>query len=263
MECEVLLTPDMSRRGHRMLTAMCETAHAFGVKVHVSEVWRKKAPVLMTYGLGHMVRRHWTEAHQRNGGQIVGWDLGYWDRESKAICKMRVTVNADHPWRMIAPESPERFAESNIDLRDDYDPRGHIVVVGMGRKQRNWKGLGHQDWERAKIKALREEFPRRQIFYRPKRPERIHGVNNIGGPIEEVLKHASLVVCHHSNVAVDACIAGVPVRCDDGAAYALYRITENPTRSQRLAFLESLAHWQYSQLEAAQAWPFLKAKLGA
>ena len=37
------------------------------------------------------------------------------------------------------------------------------------------------------------------------------------GTIADVLNGCSVVVCRHSNVAVDACIAGVPVECEGGA----------------------------------------------
>ena len=72
------------------------------------------------------------------------------------------------------------------------------------------------------------------------------------------MKGASLVVCSHSNVAVDACIAGIPVDCTDGAALALYKDNQNPTVERRLEFLRSLAWWQWSTREAPQAWEFIK-----
>ena len=80
-------------------------------------------------------------------------------------------------------------------------------------------------------------------------------------PIEEALKGKSLVVCRHSNVAIDACIAGVPVRCEDGAAFALYRDFERPTRDERLGFLRSLAWWNWKPSEAGEAWKYLISRL--
>jgi hypothetical protein len=260
MDVEILICHDMSRRGHRILEAMAASAGAVGVNAIVNDRWRQAAPIVMTYGLGHRERRHWTDAHRKQGGRVIAWDLGYWNRDGKD-CNMRVTLDEDHPWRMIKPESGARFAATGIELRDDRSPTGHVVIVGMGRKQRAWKGHPHQEWERHAIKSARAEFPKRRVYYRPKKPEYLPGTPTIGGEIDVALKGASLVVCHHSNVAVDACVAGIPVRCEDGAAYALYRHGENPTRAERLSFLESLAHWQYAPSEGLQAWSFIKARL--
>ena len=81
------------------------------------------------------------------------------------------------------------------------------------------------------------------------------------GAIEDVLRNASLLVCAHSNTAVDACIAGVPVECDDGAAFALYAGNAAPNRDERRAFLEALAWWQWTTQEAPAAWAVIRDQL--
>lgn len=87
-------------------------------------------------------------------------------------------------------------------------------------------------------------------------------VSRWGMPIDEALRGASLVVCRHSNVAVDACVAGIPVECDDGAAAALYRGNPNPTREQRAEFLRRLTFWEWRPDEAAQAWDWILTVTG-
>jgi hypothetical protein len=66
---------------------------------------------------------------------------------------------------------------------------------------------------------------------------------------------ASMLVCRHSNCAVDAVVAGVPIECEDGAAKWLdgkpYK------RRTRKDFLNRLAYWQWKASEAAQAWQFI------
>lgn len=262
LKVEILLASDLILRAEKMLNAMIAAAPIAGVDVIVSKSWQNASPVLMSYGLGHPVRRGWTEAHKRNGGTLIGWDLGYWLRDVKHAFSMRCTINDDHPHRWIRPEDPSRWDRAGIDLREDYDPAGPIVLVGMGRKQCVLMGIGWQDWERKKLQELKDRFPDRRIIYRPKREtDRLDGAPSILGPIEDVLRGASLVVCHHSNVAVDACIAGVPVECSDGAAFALYAQGINPTREQRLDFLRSLAWWQWTPLEAVAAWDYLGARI--
>lgn len=265
MRCEVLLDPvGLASRGRKMLEAMIAAAPDAGVEVIVNSEWKRAAPVLMSYGLGHMTRRAWTREHVRTGGRLIGWDLGYWNRDVPVRFNMRLTLDEEHPHRWIGPEAPERFDAAGIVLREDYSAAGPIVLVGLGRKQRRHKGHPGLAWEMAKLQELRKRFKGRRIVYRPKRLEAgLPGVATATGAIEDVLRGASLVVTAHSNVAIDACIAGVPVECDDGAAFALYRGNPNPNREQRRAFLQSLAWWQWSPVEALQAWEFIKSKLGA
>src|SRR5207247_6184250 len=127
-------------------------------------------------------------------------------------------------------------------------------------------GLPIYTWERAALLRIRRVYPVRPIIYRPKNEDGtiLPGTRKMAGmPIEQVLRRASLVMCRHSNVAVDACIAGVPAVCEDGAASWLYNNDlenpTNPTYEQRLRFLRNLAWWQWRPTEAAQCWQFLLA----
>lgn len=241
---------------------MIAAADGAGVNLVVGKTWKAKAPVLMSYGLGHPVRREWTQKHVAAGGRLIGWDLGYWDRDIPLGFNMRLTIDDDHPHRWIAPERPERFDEAQIPLRDDASADGPIVLCGLGSKQRRVKGYRGQEWELRTLKRLVKRYPGRRIVYRPKRPETpLARCATVLGPIEDALRGASLLVCSHSNVAVDACIAGVPVECDDGAAFALYRDNPKPTRKQRLEFLRSLAWWQFKASEASLAWKVIEQRL--
>jgi hypothetical protein len=257
MDCEVLLPAKIGRSGSRMLRAMIAAAPKAGVRCTVSESYRAQAPVLMSYGLGHPERRRATTAHIRNGGRLIGLDLGYWDRDAT----MRVTLDSDHPRAMPAMPA-SRWNAAGIALRDEFDPDGPIVLVGLGRKSRAQFGLMGQQWEMRTLDRIRSAYPGRPVIYRPKKPEALAGCRSADGPIEDVLRGASLVVCRHSNVAVEACIAGVPVVCEDGAAVALYgsdlRAPVNPGRERRRRFLKDLAWWQWRPDEAVEAWRFLK-----
>lgn len=240
-----------------MLRAMIEAAPDAGINCIVTEQYQGNSRLLMSYGLGHLGRRVHTDAHVKCGGRLIGWDLGYWDRDQS----MRCTIDRDHVHSI--PEMPgERWASAGIELRDDGNKNGPIVLVGIGKKSRDQFGLAGQEWELRALKAVRKTHPKRKIVYRPKKGEEtLAGCVSVYGPIEEVLCGASLVVCRHSNVAVDACIAGVPVVCEDGAAASLYSQDianpDVPSREQRLCFLQNLAWWQYRPDEAFVAWQFL------
>lgn len=259
---EILLSPDMARRGQKILSAMVSAARPAGVRAIVNTKYSQAAPILMTYGVGHRERRKWIERHRESGGRVIAWDLGYWDREVSVMFNMRVTIDHDHPWRLIRPEDPQRFDSQGIRLRNDHDPDGPIILCGLGPKQRAYKNLVGREWEISKLAELRDRFPRRRILYRPKKDEPpMPGCQTSIGPIEQAIRGASLVVCAHSNVAVDACIAGIPVECEDGAAFALYRNNPSPTEDERRDFLRSLAWWQWKPHEARQAWKYLLSRL--
>lgn len=262
MRCEVIIAQDMSLRAKKMLHAMVAGADEAGVEVEVVKEYQGNHQVLMTYGLGHPLRRGWQERHKAGGGRLIGWDLGYWHRDVPQRFSMRVSLDDDHPYRWIRPEPPSRWDAARIALRNDADPAGPIILVGLGRKQRWVMGLEGQAWEQRTWSRLRKHYPGRKILWRPKKPEPLGGlVSCYGPPIEQVLRGASLVVCHHSNVAVDACIAGIPVECEDGAAFALYRNNPSPSIQEREEFLQSLAWWQWTPQEAVAAWAYLKDRI--
>ena len=255
MDCEVILQPKTATRGEKMLRAMVDAARHAGISIHLGNEWQGRSKWLMSYGLGHVGRRLWIDEHLRRGGHLIGWDLGYWGRELRGNFSMRLTIDADHPHRLIRPMPPERFDRSGITLRNDAKPDGPIVLVGHGRKQRRFIGSGGPDWETKKLAELQARFPDKKILYRPKIPgETLRGCKSATGTIEQAIRGASLVVCSHSNVAVDACIAGIPVECEDGAAFALYRDNSAPDAAQRLEFLRSVAWWQWTPQESLQAW---------
>lgn len=253
MRAEILTDPSMCARGSRMLQAMIAAAP---IPVTVGTVYRGDSDLLMTYGMGHLVRRKWWMEHLRKGGHCIGWDLGYWGREQGA---MRVSIDHDHPQAWLRSEAAERWDSQGIQLRHDAR-KGPVLVVGLGLKSSKALGLRHGDWERQTIQKLRQEG--HAVLFRPKKErDAIGGVKTSTGPIEKALQGVSLVVCRHSNVAVDACIAGVPVRCEDGAALALYQSNQSPAEHERLQFLRSLAWWNWRPDEAREAWKYLLGRL--
>lgn len=265
MRVEVLVDRQMVSRGDRILRAMIEAAP---IPVRVSETYVGDCEILMAYGLGHPGRRPAWEGHQKAGGRCIGWDLGYWRRKEGTNIRMRATLDDDHPHRWIRPEPGERWDRDGISLREVANTKsGHIILVGLTHKANVMNGDLPLAWERRQWKRLQQIYPGRQIIFRPKRAGdfRPPGVPYRLGPIEDLLVGASLVVCRHSNVAIDACIAGVPVVCEDGAALALYdsnlAAPINPSRAERLAFLRSLAWWNWKPEEAADAWTYLISRI--
>ena len=61
-----------------------------------------------------------------------------------------------------------------------------------------------------------------------------------------------------SSVGVAALVAGIPVECEDGAAWSLYRHGAEPGRDERAAFLHRLAWFNWRPREAADAWQWMR-----
>lgn len=223
---------------------------------------------LLVYGLGGHDRVHYVTR-----GRLVAFDLAYWDRKL-ADRKYRVSVNGFHcPERVLRGDSPgpERWAQSGLTIAVEQADRAPILLVGNGPKS---AAIGAEGWAARKSVELRAQFPGRPIWYRPK-PGRTcelgvdHDLVRTEEPVDSVLADVGLVVCRHSNVAVDACRLGVPVVCDDGAAACIYPSSlagwqAQPTYVQRVDFLHRLAWWQWTpaECETAVFWDWLKGQMG-
>lgn len=247
---EILIEPNMSLHGTKMLKALAR----FEGKV-VSKP-SGNARTLMIYGAGHPSRKLLSERHRAAGGQLVLWDLGYC--RNKFVGAMRLSVNDWHPQNLLdrAPLDSSRWDRLHIALRSDFDPDGPVVLIGLGPKTRAI--IPDPDWEQTVYANLKARFPGRRIIFRPK-PNRPHPTLpcevSEGGPIESVLKGASLVVVRHSNVAVDAAIAGVPFEASDGVAKWLDGKPYTP--QNRLEFLWRMSFFNWTAEEARGAWQMI------
>jgi len=271
MHFDILIAPSMKSRPVRLMEAMAESAGRHGIDARTMRTYAPRAgSVLVVYGLGGKDRLPHAETHQRAGGHYVAWDAGYWHR--KELDRFyRVSIDGFHcPQRIGATEpDPARWNASGLSITDRHHPQGDIVLVGNGPKS---GAVGATGWAVAKAREIRAKLPGRRIIYRPKRYFVEPGVVADGVAmaikIEKVLDMASLVVCRHSNVAIDACRLGIPVVCDDGAAAAVYpsRLedeAQQPSEEARRQFLHRVAWWQWSESEIARGepWPWLVRQL--
>jgi len=229
-------------------------------KAKVSDSYLGKNRLLVLYGVGKAARGKAARQHLKAGGRVAMWDLGYWNRHAS----MRLSIDRNHPTaeQLAACDGRPPRARPDLARHESFDPAGPILLCGMGPKSHVHLRMPGHGWERRKVEDLQIRYPERVILYRPKPGNpaaKIDGTKLAPtGPIEDVLRGCSLVVCRHSNVAIDACIAGVPVECEDGAAFALYRDNPSPSEAERLAFLERVAWWNWGQHEAAEAWQFME-----
>jgi len=259
IDFEILINDaKMAKRGHHHLDALLKAGSEFAV---ASKGYTGKYPNLMMYGAGLASRTEARRAHLKRGGRVVIWDLGYWERDDH----LRLSIDSLHPTDQQLGSCPNR-SRFRIPCTNTADlANGPIMLVGLGLKSTALYGLSYLQWEKAKLAELRRRYPGRTILWRPKGRDvsRLPGTQLCSGgvPIEEALVGCSLVVCRHSNVAVDACRQGIPVETDDGAARTLYEGNPNPTVEERTEFLRRLGWWNWGHNEAWEAWQWIRVSL--
>jgi len=240
-----------------MLAALAEAAKSAHDRVKETTSFEGRSDWLVLYGVGAAVNDEARKAQLARGGRVLMWDLGYIERK-KVVGHLRMSIDTDHPqqWLDKTPADGSRFRRLGVELREDADAAGPILLIGIGRKSRIY--LNTDDWERTAYEKLIRRFPKRRIVYRPKGHDdrRLPCDRDEKTPIADLLRGASLVVCRHSNVAVDSAIAGVPFEAENGAAMWLQQREFTPVN--RMKFLQRLAFWQWRATEAAQAWAFAK-----
>jgi hypothetical protein len=182
--------------------------------------------------------------------------MGYFAR-GKVTGHLRATIDRDHPQHLldIAPNDPSRWNSLGISLREVAHPRGPIILVGMSEKYRSY--MSGTAWELKAFADLRKRFPNSRIIFRPKKNNQSLQLPcdvDTRDSIFDVLQGTSLVSCHHSNVAIDATIVGVPFETEDGAA--IWLASRPYTVPNRLEFLQRLAWFQWRVEEMRQAWDF-------
>lgn len=272
MQFDVLTTPSMRWRPTQLMERLYESGIANGIDARLMRQYEpRKGAVLILYGLGGRDRLPHAEAHMRSGGRVVSWDAGYWERKTPDR-RYRVSIDGFHcPQRIMAGDSPDpiRWRASGLQISEQANPKGHIVLVGNGPKS---GAVGAAGWAAEKSQEIRQLFPKAHVIYRPKRGYVEPNItrNDVANTpnIEQVLTGASLIVCRHSNVAVDACRMGIPVVCEDGAAAAIYPhsltdFDKQPSAETRLEFLQRLAYWQWSESEIRKGtlWNWLTENL--
>lgn len=270
MRFNVLITPRMMSGGALLLRCLLEGAQRVGVDAQLVRQYRyQPGAVLITYGMGGPDRLPHAKEQLARGGRVIAFDAGYWHRKLSDMQRCyRVSLDGLHPPRFIMRgknPGPARWLESGLKITKGGDLAGPILLAGNAPKS---IAIGAGGWTAAKAAQIRKHYPGVSIAYRPKpkKPPETgidYDLISMGNTAAEVAK-ASLVVCRHSNIAVDACMAGVPVVCDDGAAAAIYphelaRAGEQPSAETRLEFLHRLAWWQWSPAEcrAGDVWPWL------
>lgn len=269
--------------GHTRSRIMCEAMHRgiiacgdYAELLDESTYRRPEYDAAVFYGLEGNTPRLFRE-YREAGKPAVYIDLGWWKRREGGRFSgyHKISVGSRHPrayYRRFAHRS-DRFREMGVNIepwrRSDHGHR-HIVLAGMGDKAAAAEGYKPEQWEREAIKTIRKHS-NRPIIYRPKpswktaRP--IPGV--LYSPrtqeLEPLLQGAWAVVTHHSNVAVEAVLAGVPAFAVDGVGAdmglaELERIESPIYPDGRELWAADIAYCQWSVAEMAAGLPWAHLK---
>lgn len=254
----------MPKKSRRFFNALYMAAVEAGLQAQKSTVFQP-CQLLVVYGPGGADRHPFIQQHLAGGGSAILFDLGYWARDGETR-KYRVSINGLHPTReqlYAGPDpGPARYQQTGKPIlvgRLSSDSR-NVLLIGNAPKS---CAIGARGWTETMATKVRQLLPDMDIIWRPKpkRPRelRIDHDQLSQGPLDTDLRRSALVLCKHSNVAIDACIQGVPVVCDGGAAAAIYpsRLIfrhEQPDYNARVEFLNRLAWWQWGIDEVRQFW---------
>lgn len=258
-DAEIFLPPGTNGTGRVILRALADEAPNAGVRAQITEAYRGNCEWLVIWGVGADDRSALRARHIAAGGWVQLWDIGFF-RRTKYDGACKVSINDDYAtrWLDATEPDPRRWNEVALPLRNDCDPAGHIVLAGIGPKQRAYQPW-LVNWEARKLAELKRRFPGRRIVYRPK-PKRefvkLPCETDANSEIGEVLRGAALAVCNHSNVAIDAVLAGVPYESEDGVSTWLRGKPYTP--EARHDFCRRIARWQYKRGEMVEAWRFLR-----
>ena len=253
MNADLIFDGPRTERARVFLNNLRVTAPV-GVRAVASYTGQRSTIIL--YGAGDPKRSAYLARHLQNPkNHAFLWDLGYWDRQDS----MRLSLDGMHPRPEHLAASPTESRRA-FNLREDADPDGPVMLVGLGVKTNRQHGWEINSWEQRKLRWIREKWPGVKVIHRLKRPgPHLEGCEpSVDTPITEALKGVRAVVCKHSNVGVDACVAGVPVYTEDGAAWALYHDNPEPSRAERKDFLHRLSWWEWSRHESRTAWQWMQ-----
>lgn len=265
---------------HKRSTLICDSMK-HGIKangdlptvIHESEYKNPVAPIAVFYGMVGALPKILSD-YRAAGLKAIYIDLGYWGRHEGGRWSgyHKIAINSRHPTGYFSARRHDglRAAELKVRPRDWIVNPEHILLAGMGAKGAEAEGFAPEAWERAAIAELRKHTDR-PIVYRPKpswkEAQPIEGTifSHFTQDLHKVLRRCHAVVTHHSNVAVDGLVAGVPAFCVEGVARPLalddLSKIEAPYRAtDRMQWINDISYtqWSIGEMRRGKAWKHLK-----
>jgi len=216
------------------------------------------------------------EDYKAAGKKSVLVDLGYFGRHDggRLAGYHKFTVNDHSPLAYFQKRQhgPDRIKKFGIKLKPMRKRGQYILLAGMSGKGAGVFGYKPEAFEKEMVKRI-SQVTNMPILYRPKpswkdaRPIEGTFFSPPGQSLETDLKRAYAVVTHHSNVAIDALIDGVPIFViGKSVASPLARYMpediENPyypSDEERQQLLNDIAYtqWSIAEMTNGRAWQHL------
>lgn len=198
-------------------------------------------------------------------------DAGYFGR---AAGYLKVSVNYLHPHKYFQkyPHPSDRFDKFNLTVEPMRKSGKYILLAGIGAKSSDYYNILHQSWDKAAVEIIHNHTTM-PILYKMKKKtphKKIPGTSWIDQNIQihKLLnKNIFAIVTHHSNVAVDGIIRGIPCFVNDGVGLAIgstdltrIKFPHIPSREDQLQFLYDVAYtqWTLEEIASGECWKHLE-----
>lgn len=259
----------------RTTTAMFEGALAIGATVSVCRAEEFEASqvdqfdVACFWGFVQLCQNIFG-AYRSAGKPVVYLDAGYWVRSTH----YKVSVNARHPTAYFKrARPPDRRVRFGVDVKPNKYNGEHILVAAMSPKSAWAEKVGTWGVYEHELMKVLQELTDRPIILRIKGtvpPPRMFIPPNVtlsfmGQPLHEVMQAAWAVVTHHSNVAVDGLVSGVPAFAYEGVAapvgtFDLGKIETPVYCEDRAQWANDVAYcqWSIQEMKSGRVWRHLK-----
>lgn len=264
-------------RAGNVAHAMREGLHRHGIEAEVYTRWKgtPSGDVAIAYGWKH---EDVFRVYKAAGAQFAYFDMGYFNRRpsrdkgGSREGHHRLAVNGwDTAATMVRGCPSDRWDALEIEVRPDRpnDGAGAVLVAGMSAKAAGTHGFKPEQWETETLARVRAAGGGFEIIDRPK-PANL----DTAEPIEAVLNRCALVITHHSNVAVDGLVLGVPCYARKGVGM-LVSLSDyisptgglmwkpSPPIAERRALLADVAYaqWTPDEMRSGEAWAHLRGML--
>ncbi len=261
---------NQGRAGH-VAEAMQAGLRRHGITADILTRWNGQVAgdMAIAYGWKHEPT---FSAYRRAGGHFAYFDMGYFNRKPSGDKggsregHHRLAINEwDTIGTMKRGQPSDRWDELGIEIQPDRAPTSDMILVaGMSDKAAGTHGFKPGQWERDTVSHLTARFPTRQVILRAK-PRNLDSVE----PIAQVLERTGFIVTHHSNVAVDGLVAGVPCWSRKGVGKLVSRgenavegalMAYQPSFEERRALLADVAYcqWAPDEMRSGAAWAHIK-----
>lgn len=227
-----------------------------------------EADVAIAYGWIHQLKDGIFQKYREAGKHFVFVDLGYWGRSQSGNYRLAVD-SWDTAVNMKRGCDDKRMVAIKDKIRRDWNPNSRkIMIAAMSDKSAWTHDYRFLEWENRIKNRVNHIINEKDLDLEVEIREK-PGKKGKAPPIEQVLKETRFVLTHHSNVAVDCIIAGIPFYSEIGVASHLnvngfhdwsLMYPNFAVLQDRINLLQdiSYAQWSVSEMVEGRAWEYVK-----